>query len=198
MCQKMPQRNFNALQSQQQASSKHIYQKGLKEQHQGFQRGPPPQYQPGQIMLNFAEQTGSGAVMIVWSFLPSHHASQYMTALLSNFPIPQPHHTAQDDTPISYSSLTHITCIIYHYPPDQVIYKSYPKKWHDLVLLYGSLQCILSYRYSTSSTNASCGASRGVERQLVLKVKTTKSTYYQCSYSYYYQYVLLPAGYHQQ
>ena len=25
---------------------------------------------PGQIMLNFAEQTGSGAVMIVWSFLP--------------------------------------------------------------------------------------------------------------------------------
>jgi len=28
----------------------------VKEQHQGFQ---------GQIMLNFAEQTGSGAVMIV-------------------------------------------------------------------------------------------------------------------------------------
>jgi hypothetical protein len=74
-------------------------------------------------MLTFAEQTGSGAVMIVWSFLSSLHSSQYMAAaLLSNFPIPQPHHTVQDDTPISCSSLTHITCIIYHSPPDQVVH----------------------------------------------------------------------------
>ena len=32
-------------------------------------------------MLNFAEQTGSGAVMLVWSFLPTHiaHLSKYST-----------------------------------------------------------------------------------------------------------------------
>jgi hypothetical protein len=87
-------------------------------------------------MLNFAEQTGSGAVMIVWSFLLGMITSQYMTTLQSNFHINKRHHTVQDDTAISYSSaLTHINCIIYHSPPDQVIYKGYPKKWHDLVLL---------------------------------------------------------------
>jgi hypothetical protein len=38
-------------------------------------------------MLNFAEQTGSGAVMIVWSFLLQRLSSQYMTTLQSNFHI---------------------------------------------------------------------------------------------------------------
>jgi hypothetical protein len=87
-------------------------------------------------MLNFAEQTGSGAVMIVWSFLLQTPSSQYMTTLQPSFHINKRHHTVQDDTASSYSSeLTHINCIIYHSPPDQVNYKAYPKKWHDLVLL---------------------------------------------------------------
>ncbi len=43
--------------------------KRAKEQHLGFERGPPPYYQPGPTVLNFAEQTGSGAVTVVWSFL---------------------------------------------------------------------------------------------------------------------------------
>jgi hypothetical protein len=30
-------------------------------------------------MLNFAERTGSGAVMLVWSFLTSQAISQYTT-----------------------------------------------------------------------------------------------------------------------
>ena len=89
-------------------------------------------------MLNFAEQTGSGAVMIVWSFLLVKLSTPYVTTLHSNFRIIQSHHMVQDDTTISsyYSSLTHINCIVYHYPPDQVIYKGYQKKCHDLLIYY--------------------------------------------------------------
>ena len=31
-----------------------------KEQHRAFPRGPPPQYYPGSIQLNFAVRMGSG------------------------------------------------------------------------------------------------------------------------------------------
>jgi hypothetical protein len=34
-------------------------------------------------MLNFAEQTGSGAVIVVWSFLLSHDFFGYMIGTLS-------------------------------------------------------------------------------------------------------------------
>ena len=37
-------------------------------------------------MLNFAEQTGSGAVMIVWSFLGGHAMLVVQVALLYIFP----------------------------------------------------------------------------------------------------------------
>ena len=37
-----------------------------KLQHPDFARGPPPHYYPGQNVLNFADQTGCGALTIVW------------------------------------------------------------------------------------------------------------------------------------
>ena len=37
-----------------------------KLQHPDFARGPPPHYYPGQTMLNFADQTGCGALIVVW------------------------------------------------------------------------------------------------------------------------------------
>ena len=37
-----------------------------KLQHPDFARGPPPHYYPGQTMLNFADQTGCGALTTVW------------------------------------------------------------------------------------------------------------------------------------
>ena len=35
-------------------------------QHLDFARGPPPHYYPGQDVLNFADQTGCGALTTVW------------------------------------------------------------------------------------------------------------------------------------
>ena len=40
--------------------------KKQKLQHPDFARGPPPHYYPGQNVLNFADQTGCGALTIVW------------------------------------------------------------------------------------------------------------------------------------
>ena len=54
-----------------------------------LQRGPPPQYYPSQTMLNFAEQTGCGALIVVWSFLsklaPVHIYNQLHTFLFLFF-----------------------------------------------------------------------------------------------------------------
>ena len=39
-------------------------------------------------MLNFAEQTGSGAVIVVWSFLLSKEATEYIiNPFFSNTPV---------------------------------------------------------------------------------------------------------------
>jgi hypothetical protein len=40
--------------------------KKKKLQHPDFARGPPPHYYPGQDVLNFADQTGCGALTTVW------------------------------------------------------------------------------------------------------------------------------------
>ena len=40
--------------------------KRKKLQYPDFARGPPPHYYPGQNVLNFADQTGCGALTIVW------------------------------------------------------------------------------------------------------------------------------------
>ena len=41
-------------------------EKEKKLQHPDFARGPPPHYYPGQDVLNFADQTGCGALTTVW------------------------------------------------------------------------------------------------------------------------------------
>ena len=37
-----------------------------KLQHPDFARGPPPHYYPSRNVLNFVDQTGCGALTIVW------------------------------------------------------------------------------------------------------------------------------------
>ena len=57
--------------------------KRIKEQHSGFQRGLPPKHWPCPMMLNFADQTGSGAVIMVWSFLSKVVSTKYMNSTIT-------------------------------------------------------------------------------------------------------------------
>jgi hypothetical protein len=46
---------------------KHLVEK--KVQHPDFARGHPPHYYLSQNVLNFADQTGCGALTIVWPYV---------------------------------------------------------------------------------------------------------------------------------
>ena len=56
--------------------------KKQKLQHPDFARGPPPHYYPGQNVLNFADQTGCGALTIVAPNIQSDKIIKYLKLLM--------------------------------------------------------------------------------------------------------------------